>query len=138
MKLTVNDINAATKILSGIKFNRITDKEAKSALLKDYLILRKAAKEAEEDKNEIVRKFQEDWMDELAQVEAFRKEKKPVVGHDEYLDAERDANKAIVEIWSRELDIDLVSIPQVAITDFSEDITLEQIAFLQEAGIIGE
>lgn len=134
MKLA--SINIAAGILSGVKINRISDKDAKAALLRDYLELRKVCKEAEVEKDEIIRKFQEDWADELGDVQAFRDRKEAVVGHDDYLEAERDATKAIQGIFSEDVDIDLIPARMEAITDFSEDITLEQIAFLQDCGII--
>ena len=59
-----------------------------------------------------------------------------VVGYDDYLDAEKDANKAIVGVFSAQVEIDLSPVGNDAIMGFSEDITLEQIAFLQECGII--
>ena len=139
MKLSI--INAAAGILGGIKLNKIGDKKIKAALLKDYLMMRNAVKQAGDDQQEIVHKFQDDWADELAKVEAFRQENKPVVGHDEYLDAERDANKAIQEVFSQEVDLGIVP---VKIDDFlgaisrEEEITFEQIALLEECGIIEE
>ena len=138
MKLTRHTIVNLATILGGIKINRIEDKDAKAALLKDYLALRKVAKEAEADRDEIVRKFQEDWKDELAAVEAYRREKKPVVGHLDYLEAERDANKAIQDTFAKEVELTLAPVPFDAIEDVSEDITLEQVAFLQDNGIIKE
>lgn len=138
MKLSI--VNALCSILSGMKINRISDKVVKTALLNDYLHLRRFAKKAEEDRQEIVRKFQEDWMSELAIVEAYRKEGKPVVGHDEYLDAERDANKAIQDLFSAEVDTFLKAVPMDAFTTAcgGEELTLEQIATLQDGGIIEE
>ena len=124
------------EILAGIKINRIEDKDAKAALLKDYLALRKVAKAAEADRDEIVRKFQDDWREELPAVEKFRREGKPVVGHLDYLEAERDANKAIVDTFSQEVDIDLSPVRMDAISAFSEDITLEAVAALADNGII--
>lgn len=124
------------EILAGIKINRIEDKDAKAALLKDYLALRKVAKAAEADRDEIVRKFQDDWREELPAVEKFRREGKPVVGHLDYLEAERDANKAIVDTFSQEVDIDLAPVKMDAISAFSEDITLEAVAALADNGII--
>lgn len=124
------------EILAGIKINRIEDKDAKAALLKDYLALRKIAKAAEADRDEIVRKFQDDWREELPAVESYRREGKPVVGHLDYLEAERDANKAIVDTFSQEVDIALVPVKMDAISAFSEDITLEAVAALADNGII--
>lgn len=139
MKLSI--INAAAGILGGIKLNKISDKKIKTALLKDYLMMRNTVKQAGDDQQEIVHKFQDDWADELAKVEAFRKENKPVVGHDEYLDAERDANKAIQAVFSQEVELGIVP---VKMDDFmgaisrDEEITFEQIALLEECGIIEE
>lgn len=136
MNLSVANLIAG--ILSGMKINRVEDKRAKAALLKDYLALRKACKEAEADKNEIITKFQDDWRDELASVQAFREKNRPVVGHNAYIEAEKDANKAIADIFSREVDIDLTPVDMVAFAGISDDLTLEQVAILQENGIIAE
>ena len=132
MKLST--INTIAGILSGMKLNKISDKKAKSALLKNYLALRKALKQAQEDQQEIVRKFQDDWKDELAEVEAFRKEDKPVVGHEDYLDAEVDANKAIRDIFEQEVDLTLSPVKMDVFVD--EELTLEQLALLEENGFI--
>jgi nucleoside-specific outer membrane channel protein Tsx len=136
MKLV--DINTTAGILSGMKLNKIEDKRAKAALLKDYLALRKLAKDAMDDKNEIISKFKEDWKDELADVQAYRDKNEPVVGHDAYLEAERDANEAIQDILLREVDIELTKVDMTVFTGFSDDITFEQIAFLLEVGLIEE
>lgn len=136
--MNIATVNLAASILSGIKLNKIDDKRVKATLLKDYLALRKVAKEADEDKNEIIKKFQDDWQEELSEVEAFRREGKPVEGHKEYLDAERDANKAISDILAGEADVEITPIKMEAVTALQENITLEQVAFLQEVGIIEE
>lgn len=107
MKLARHIIDNLAEILGGIKINRIEDKEAKAALLKNFLALRKVAKEAEADRNEIVRKFQEDWADEIPTIEKFRKAGEPVIGHLDYLEAERDANKAIGEIFANEVEVEI-------------------------------
>lgn len=134
--MKISTASTAASILSGIRLNRITDKDAKAALLKDYLALRRVAKEADADKDEIIRKFQEDWADELRAVQSFREKNRPVIGHLDYLEAEKDANKAISAVFSADVEIDLSPVEISAVADFSEDITLEQIAFLQECGIV--
>jgi len=136
--MTIATINAIAQLLSGVKINKIEDKEAKAALLKDYLAIRKVVKDADDAKNELIRKFQEDWAEVLPAVQAFRDRNETVVGYDDYLEAEKDANKAIQDIYAGDVDIDLSPVKMEAIMDFSEDITLEQIAFLQECGIIEE
>jgi len=136
MELKLYIIDQIAGILAGVKINRIEDKAAKSNLMKDYLAIRKVLKEAQEDKDEIVRKFQEDWKDELAAVEKYRRENKPVVGHLDYLEAERDANKAIQDLFGKEVELTLTPVPFDAFSGVSEDLTLEQLAFLQESGVI--
>lgn len=133
-------INTIAGILSGIKINKITDKEVKEALINDYLHLRRFVKDADEERKELVEKFQADWMEELAAVEAFRRENKPVEGHDEYLEAERDANKAIAAIFDRDVEVSLKAVPldEFIAACGGEELTLEQIAFLEDGGIIGE
>jgi hypothetical protein len=125
-------------ILAGMKINKITDKKVKTALVNDYLCLRKFAKEADTDRKELVDKFQSDWADELDEVEAFRRNGQPVIGHDSYLEAEKDANRAISDLFTREVEVDIKSIP---LDDFmaycgAEDLTIEQLAFLQESGLV--
>ena len=132
MKLA--EVNAIVGILAGMKINRIADKKTKTALLNDYLLLRPLFKKANEDVGEIRIKFQDDWNDELDAVQAFRDKRKPVVGHDAYLEAEEDANKAISDVLSAEVEVDIKSVPM---DDFmascgGEELTFEQIAFLQE------
>lgn len=136
MKLKLKLIDQVAWILSGIKINRMEDKAAKAALMKDYLALRKACKMAQEDKEEIVKKFQEDWKDEFDAVNKCRRANKPVVGHADYLEAENDAEKAISDILSREVDISLTPVSLDVFTDASWDVTLDQVATLRECGII--
>ena len=138
MKLKLYVINQIAGILAGVKINRMEDKAAKSALMQDYIALRKVLRSAQEDKDEIIRKFQGDWGEELAAVEKYRREKKPVVGHLDYLEAERDANKAIQDLFSREVDITLTPVSFEAFDGVSDALTLEQAALLQEVGIIRE
>lgn len=138
MKLNLYIIDRILGILSGVKISKIADKEAKDALLKDYIAMRKHLKAASEDKDEIIRKFQEDWQDTLAPVDVLRKEGKPVVGYDDFLEAEKDANRAIQDTFGKEVELTLAPVPFDAIEDVSEDITLEQVAFLQDNGIIKE
>jgi len=138
MKLST--INTMAGILSGMKINKITDKGVKTALVNDYLHLRRFVKDADEERKELIEKFQSDWSDELASVEAFRKEDKPVVGHDAYLEAEKDANRAIRDLFSREVDTSLkaVKIDAFLTACGGDELTFEQIALLQECGIIEE
>lgn len=138
MKLKLHIIDQIAGILAGVKINKIEDKAAKSALMQDYIALRKVLRSAQEDKDEIIRKFQGDWGEELAAVEKYRRENKPVVGHLDYLEAERDVNKAIQDLFGKEVELTLTPVPFDAFSGVSEDLTLEQLAFLQESGVIEE
>lgn len=136
MKVAI--VNTLAGILSGIKINKITDKNVKNKLLQTFLNLRKVIKEAEAERLEIIDKFQKDWLEELKAVEDFRIKKVPVIGHEEYLEAEKDANALISSIFDKEVEINL---DPVTLDDFmsfcgNEDTTFEQVAFLQDNGVI--
>ena len=73
----------------------------------------------------------------------LRPRKKTVVGHLEYLEAERDANKAISDIFDREVELEIVKVPEGSMSNpelWGIDITLEgipgSIEYLKENGII--
>lgn len=136
--MKVATVNEIVGILAGIKICKIADKQIKSTLINDYLHLRKFVKESEEDRQEIIRKFQDDWRDELTAVEALRQEGKPVSGHDAYLEAERDANKAIADLFSREVEVPLKPVSTDAFLSAipGEELTLEQLAFLEDSGLL--
>ena len=136
--MTIATANLLVGILAGMKLNRIEDKGVKSALVEDYLRLRRIVKEADADRNALVEKFQSDWADELDAVEAFRRDGQPVVGHDAYLEAETDANRAISDIFSREVEVEVnpVQMDSFLASCGAEELTFEQLAVLQEAGVV--
>ena len=136
MKLAKYKIINIDSILVASRINRIADKAVKDALLKEYLEIHKIAEAAKADQNEISRKFNADWREEATAVAKYRNAGKPVVGHLDFLDAERDAEKAIQDLLKAEVDIDITAVPMDEIMAVSEDITLGQIAMLQEYGII--
>ena len=136
MKLAKYKIINIDSILVASRINRIADKDVKDALLKEYLEIHKIAEAAKADQNEISRKFNADWREEATAVAKYRNAGKPVVGHLDFLDAERDAEKAIQDLLKAEVDIDITAVPMDEIMAVSEDITLGQIAMLQEYGII--
>lgn len=145
MKLTRRTITDIAEILGSIKINRIEDKEAKFALFKNLIAMRKVAKESAADSDEIIRKFQEDWEDEIPAIRKFREADKPVLGHLDYLEAEKDANKAISDIFSQEVELDIDRIPEGPLCDpncWDANITagdiLGAIDYLKDNGIIGE
>lgn len=107
-------------ILLAMKINRIADKDAKKALTKSFLSLRKAVKEADEDREEIARKFREDWAEEIRKSEHS----------DEYVKAENEANESIRELYDKDVDIQLSPVDAEVLYEpslWGEDDTLGQI-----------
>ena len=138
--MRVSVIDAIAGMLGGIKLNRISDKEVKTALVNDYLYLRRIAKKAGEKADDYREKFRDDWKDEMNAVELYRKEGHPVIGHEAYLKAEQDAQEYLQGIFSEDVEVEIKSVPMDAFLDAcgKEELSLEQIAFLEEQGIIGE
>lgn len=138
MNLKLSTANAALAILSRIRINRISNREVKDTLLNDYLALRRVVKPIDDEKSEIANKFQFDWRDEFVAVETLRREHKPVAGHRDFLVAEADANKKIFALYDKEADVETCRVPFDAFqNEFKgEEFTFEQIAALEEAGII--
>lgn len=133
-------VNTLAGILAGMKLNRIMDKDVKSALLADYLVLRKQFKSWQADQQELINKFQEDWRDDMVAVRALRKENKPVEGYDEYLSAEADANAALQELMDSEVEVEIrpVKLDKFLASISEEDLNFEQVAFMAENGLIEE
>lgn len=138
MKLSNNNAIAITNILSGIKLNKIPDKNIKSILLWNYVALRKIARDANDDTQEIIKKFQEDWRESISPVRTLREENKPVVGFDDYLAAEKDANEAISAIMEKEIEADIRPVELEGFIDAidDEDISFEQVALFKDYGLI--
>lgn len=136
MKLSV--VNTVVGILSGMKLNRISDKEVKNALVFDYLNLRKEMKEINSYTQEIVNKFQEDWKDTIAIIRKLRQDNEPIEGYEEYLSSEQDANETIAEYLNGETDVEIKTVSVDAFVNSlgDEELSFEQIAFLQDCGLI--
>lgn len=136
--MTLIIVNTITNILSGIKLNKIPDKNTKETLVKDYLLLKKLVKEVEGEKQDIISKFQSDFQDEIQEVNTLRQKNEPVEGHKEYLEAENDAIKMIDDAYARDVEVSLTSVEldKFLAAAGEEALTLETIAFLQENGII--
>lgn len=138
MKLTNNNAIAITNILSGMKLNKITDKAVKNALVWDYIALRKVARDANADTQEVITKFQDDWKEAIIPVRTLREADKPIVGYDEYLDAEKDANATIAAILEKETDVDIrpVGLERFLNAIDDDELSFEQVAVLKDFGLI--
>ena len=136
--MKIAKINNAVGILGGIGITKLLDKQVKTTILNDYLYLRKFIREAEDESAEVSKKFREDWGEEMETVEAMIAKREPVVGHVNYIEAKKDTEKVLRDIMDREVEVEVKS---VKMDDFmnackNENLTLEQIAFLQEVGIL--
>lgn len=136
--MKISNINTAVGILGGIGITKLPDKQVKTTILNDYIYLRKFVREAEDESAEISKKFREDWGDEMDVVEVALAKREPVVGHEKYIEAKKDAENVLQGIMDREVEVEIKSVPM---DDFmnackNETLTLEQIAFLQEVGIL--
>ena len=123
MKIQI--VNGLVNILGEVKFLTAKNDAVRNALLDDYLSLRDAARDADTKRRDIVDKFNADYKG------------LDTTGED-YKNGLAVLNKAVGDILSKEVDIPLQS---VALGDFrgisgAETLTLEQIAFLIEWGIV--
>ena len=119
-------------ILVALRINRIQDKDAKLALTRVFVSVRKALRSVEADRKEIADKFHADWADEIGS-----KEKSYA-----YLKAEAEANEAVREMYNRDAGLVLEKVPAELLLDpelWGEDDTLGQISnsvdFLVDAGV---
>ena len=138
MKLSNNNAIAIVNILAGMKLNRIADTDVRTNLVWNYVELRRVSKTADDKRTEIVRKFQEDWADEIDDVRNQRAENKPVTGHDPFLESERLANELIATIYNEEVEVSIrpVGMDELVGVLSGDDITFEQVAFLADNGIV--
>lgn len=135
--MKLSEVNEIAGILAGMKLNKITDKDVKTALVLDFAALRKCAKAGSEDIDEIRNKFQSDWAAEIPAVRSMRQEGKEIVGYDEYLQAESDANELIQSLLDAEQDVKLFATKMDKfIQSYTDEITFEQVMLLQDYGVL--
>lgn len=123
--MKVQIVNTLVKILGGVKIMKVTDKGLRTDLLNDYLHLRGFARKSEEAQREVVDKFNADWRD--ANTDSI-----------EYKTALVALNEVVGKILSEEVDVE---IKPVSVSDFmaipeTDSVTLEQVAFLMEWGVL--
>ena len=134
MKVVIAD-QLAGIIRDHVNFYRFSDKEMKVALTKNYLALRKVAKQAASDQDELVKKFQEDWKEEIGPVQALRDQQLPIEGHDAYLTAEAEGIEAIQTIYETDVQVPIIPVDMdTFVSELEGDINPEQVAILAENG----
>lgn len=102
------DIINAVRVLSKLPINKVKNDKTKFSLLSDYRELRKVSKAIDEDRDVAVKKFREDFKDEIEVVASLRRHDLPVDAHEGYVTAERDLNKFLDNMLQEEI---AVSIP---------------------------
>lgn len=122
-------------ILLAMKINRIPDKDAKSVLMKNHLVIRRVMKEVDADREELARKFREDWANEKEKTERS----------EEYKKAEEDVKAAIIALYEKDVLIELKPVPSSLLYHaelWGENDTIGQIAnsveFLVANGVATE
>lgn len=123
--MKVQIVNTIVKILGGVKIMKVTDKALRTDLLNDYLHLRGFARKAEDAQRDVVDKFNADWRD--ANTDSI-----------EYKTALVALNEAVGVILSEEVEVNVKPVP---VSDFmaipeTDSVTLEQVAFLIEWGVL--
>lgn len=138
--MKISTIDKLAVILGGLKLNRISDKSVRNTLVNDFLHLRMRLKVAQSEAEEFRKKFREDWEEELNAVERLRAEGKPLDDHKEYLDAEKEANKMLQDLYEQEVEVALKPVKMDAFLAAcgGEDMSLEQVAVLEENGMLEE
>lgn len=128
------DVQNAVNAFGRIPVNKVKNDQIRSTLIHDYRKLRKASREIEQERLDLVEKFREDFADEMLDVQVLRESGRPVVDHDEFLRAEASMNRLIQKMFQEEVEEDL-ELVKVSMDDFSKavkdgDYTFEDVAAL--------
>ena len=128
------DIQNAVNALGRVPVNKVKDDKVRFTLVADYRKLRKASREIEQERTDLVEKFRQDFAEEILDVQVLRASGRPIVDHDEFLRAEASSNRLIAEMFQEEVTEDL-DLQQVSVDDFVKsvrdgDYTFEDLACL--------
>ena len=134
------DVQNAVNAFGRIPVNKVKNDQIRSTLIHDYRKLRKASREIEQERLDLVEKFREDFAEEMLDVQVLRESGRPVTDHDEFLRAEASMNRLLQKMFQEEVEEDL-ELVKVGIDDFIKavrdgDYTFEDVAALD--GIVLE
>lgn len=134
------DVQNAVNAFGRIPVNKVKNDQIRSTLIYDYRKLRKASREIEQERLDLVEKFREDFAEEMLDVQVLRESGRPVTDHDEFLRAEASMNRLLQKMFQEEVEEDL-ELVKVGIDDFIKavrdgDYTFEDVAALD--GIVLE
>ena len=107
------DIQNAVNAYGRIPVNKVKDDIVRNTLIYDYRRLRKASREIEEERTDLVEKFQADFAVEAEEARALRQQGKAVTGAAlaPFLKAEAELNRAVRAMFREEVELELKTVP---------------------------
>ena len=133
------DIQNAVNVFGRIVVGKVKDEQIRRTLAFDYRELRKASRDIEQERSDLVGKFREEFADEWLEIQVLRNSGRPVVDHDEFLRAEAATNQDINDMFQEEapeLDLQKVSLDDFLKYVRDGEYTFEDLAVLD--GIVIE
>lgn len=131
------DIQNAVNAYGRIPVNKVKDDVVRNTLIYDYRKLRKVSREIEEERTDLVEKFQGDFAAEMEEVRALRQKGEVISAAARpdlaaFLKAEAKLNRDVREMFREEVSLDL---NRVSVDDFIKAVkdgeyTFEDIAAL--------
>ena len=134
------DIQNAVNVLGPLDVNQIKDVSVRDTLVYDYSLLRKLSRAIEQERADLVEKFQSDFAVEAEEARALRQQGKAVTGPvlAPFLKAEAELNRSVRAMFREEVSLELLTMPVdefvSAMKEF--DYTLEDLSKLD--GIVFE
>lgn len=113
------DIQNAVNAFGRIPVNKVKNDKVRNTLIHDYRKLRKVSREIEQERQDLVEKFRDDFAEEMLDIQVLRESGKPVTDHDEFLRAEASMNRIIQKMFQEEVAKDL-ELVKVSMDDFEK------------------
>ncbi len=107
------DVQNAVNAFGRIPVNKVKDDVVRNTLIYDYRRLRKVSREIEEERTDLVEKFQVDFAVEAEEARALRQQGKAVTGAAlaPFLKAEAELNRAVRAMFREEVELELKTVP---------------------------
>ncbi|MBR3097315.1 MAG: hypothetical protein IKH17_08485 [Bacteroidales bacterium] len=107
------DIQNAVNAYGRIPVNKVKDDIVRNTLIYDYRRLRKVSREIEEERTDLVEKFQADFAVEAEEARALRQQGKAVTGAAlaPFLKAEAELNRAVRAMFREDVVLELQTVP---------------------------
>lgn len=107
------DIQNAVNAYGRIPVNKVKDDIVRNTLIYDYRRLRKVSREIEEERTDLVEKFQADFAVEAEEARALRQQGKAVTGAAlaPFLKAEAELNRSVRAMFREDVVLELQTVP---------------------------